>query len=167
MPASWNRNRLTAKLGIDYPIIQGLSSERLTAAVSNFGGLGSFGAHGLNPSAIKEAIADIRALTSKPLRSICGSRWRMTVRAPPAARPSRERRPSRDASKPWAALFRAISFTSPSSLRSGTGLAGWGPVLRVRCSVRSQADHAAVTSLCAVTRSRQSGPDDTICGSCG
>jgi nitronate monooxygenase len=50
MPDSWNRNRLTSKLGIDYPIIQGplggLSSQRLTAAVSNFGGLGSFGAQG-------------------------------------------------------------------------------------------------------------------------
>lgn len=48
MPAFWNRNRLTEKLGIEYPIIQGplggLSSQRLTAAVSNFGGLGSFGA---------------------------------------------------------------------------------------------------------------------------
>ena len=48
MPPRWNENRLTAKLGIDYPIIQGplggLSSQRLTAAVSNFGGLGSFGA---------------------------------------------------------------------------------------------------------------------------
>ncbi|HYR43136.1 MAG TPA: nitronate monooxygenase [Terriglobia bacterium] len=70
MPASWNRNRLTAKLGIDYPIIQGplggLSSQRLTAAVSNFGGLGSFGAHGLAPEAIKEVIAQIRSLTSKP-----------------------------------------------------------------------------------------------------
>jgi nitronate monooxygenase len=47
MPASWNRNRITAKLGIEYPIIQGplggLSSQRLTAAVSNFGGPGSFG----------------------------------------------------------------------------------------------------------------------------
>ena len=36
---TWNRNRLTEKLGIDYPIIQGplggLSSQRLTAAVSN------------------------------------------------------------------------------------------------------------------------------------
>ena len=53
MPASWNQNRLTAKLGIEYPIIQGplggLSSQRLTAAVSNFGGLGSFGAHSLAP----------------------------------------------------------------------------------------------------------------------
>jgi len=43
-----------------------LSSQQLTAAVSNFGGLGSFGAHGLTPEAIKEAIAEIRSLTSKP-----------------------------------------------------------------------------------------------------
>src|SRR6202166_1834962 len=70
MPPRWNENRLTAKLGIDYPVIQGplggLSSQKLTAAVSNFGGLGSFGAHGLTPEAIKEAIAEIRSLTSKP-----------------------------------------------------------------------------------------------------
>src|ERR1700736_6497325 len=70
MPARWNENRLTAKLGIDYPVIQGplggLSSQRLTAAVSNFGGLGSFGAHGLTPGAIKDVIAEIRPLTSKP-----------------------------------------------------------------------------------------------------
>src|ERR1022692_1085917 len=70
MPASWNRNRLTAKLGIDYPIIQGpfggYLSQRLTAAVSNFGGLGSFGAHVLAPEAIKDVIAQIRSLTSKP-----------------------------------------------------------------------------------------------------
>src|SRR5712692_12025781 len=70
MPHRWNENRLTAKLGIDYPVIQGplggLSSQKLTAAVSNFGGLGSFGAHGLAPEAIKEVIAQIRSLTSKP-----------------------------------------------------------------------------------------------------
>src|SRR5579872_3908807 len=69
MPA-WNRNRLTAQLGIEYPIIQGplggLSSQRLTAAVSNFGGLGSFGALTLSAEAIKDVIAEIRALTSKP-----------------------------------------------------------------------------------------------------
>ena len=70
MPPHWNESRLTAKLGINYPVIQGplggLSSQELTAAVSNFGGLGSFGAHGLTPEAIKEAIAEIRSLTSKP-----------------------------------------------------------------------------------------------------
>jgi len=70
MPPRWNENRLTAKLGIDYPVIQGplggLSSQRLTAGVSNFGGLGSFAAHGLSPGAIKDVIAEIRSLTSKP-----------------------------------------------------------------------------------------------------
>src|ERR1700735_2019134 len=70
MTPRWNENRFTAKLGIEYPIIQGplggMSSQRLTAAVSNFGGLGSFGAHGLSPVAIKDVIAEIRSLTSKP-----------------------------------------------------------------------------------------------------
>src|SRR6267154_1957106 len=70
MPPRWNENRLTAKLGIDYPVIQGplggLSSQKLTAAVSNFGGLGSFGAHGLAPEAIKDVVGEIRSLTSKP-----------------------------------------------------------------------------------------------------
>jgi nitronate monooxygenase len=70
LSAAWNRNRLTARLGIEYPIIQGplggLSSQRLTAAVSNFGGLGSFGAHSLPPEAIGDAIAQIRSFTSKP-----------------------------------------------------------------------------------------------------
>lgn len=54
---SWTGNRLTRRLGVQYPIIQGplggLSSERLAAAVSNFGGLGSFGAHGLKPEKIR------------------------------------------------------------------------------------------------------------------
>ena len=70
MPPHWNENRLTAKLGVDYPVIQGplggLSSQQLTAAVSNFGGLGSFAAHSMTPGAIKDVIAEIRSLTSKP-----------------------------------------------------------------------------------------------------
>lgn len=70
MPDQWNGNRLTARLGIDYPIIQGplggLSSQRLTAAVSNFGGLGSFGAHSRTPEEIRAVIAEIRSLTSRP-----------------------------------------------------------------------------------------------------
>ena len=69
-PAPWNQTRVTSALGIEYPIIQGplggLSTQRLTATVSNFGGLGSFGAHGLSPSAIKDVIAEIRDLTDKP-----------------------------------------------------------------------------------------------------
>jgi NAD(P)H-dependent flavin oxidoreductase YrpB (nitropropane dioxygenase family) len=56
--------------GIKYPIIQcplgGLSTRRLTAMVSDLGGLGSFGAHGLSPTAINEVIAEIHELTTKP-----------------------------------------------------------------------------------------------------
>jgi len=70
MSKSWNETRVAAALGIEYPIIQGplggFSSQRLTAAVSNFGGLGSYGAHGLGPEAIENVIAEIRSLTSKP-----------------------------------------------------------------------------------------------------
>src|SRR5271168_680288 len=68
--SAWNRTRVSNRLGVEYPIIQGplggFSSQRLTAAVSNFGGSGSFGAHGLAPSAIKDVVAEIRARTSKP-----------------------------------------------------------------------------------------------------
>jgi hypothetical protein len=71
MAKAWNQTRVSEVLGIEYPIIQGplggLSSQRLTAAVSNFGGLGSFGAHGLEPNAIEDVIAEIRSLTAKPV----------------------------------------------------------------------------------------------------
>jgi len=67
---SWVENRLTTRLGLQYPIVQGalggLSSQRLTSAVSNYGGLGSFGAHGLKPDAIRKVIREIKALTAKP-----------------------------------------------------------------------------------------------------
>src|SRR5246127_4338599 len=67
---AWTQNRLTSRLGLRYPIIQGplggLSSQRLTAAVSNYGGLGSFGAHGLQPEAIRKVIRELRSLTSRP-----------------------------------------------------------------------------------------------------
>src|SRR5277367_1244582 len=67
---TWTDNRLTSRLGLQYPIIQGplggLSSQRLTASVSNYGGLGSFGAHGLKPEAIRKVIREIKGLTLKP-----------------------------------------------------------------------------------------------------
>ena len=70
MSKTWNQTRVASALGVQYPIIQGplggFSSQRLTAAVSNFGGLGSFGAHGLQPQAIKGVIEEIRSLTEKP-----------------------------------------------------------------------------------------------------
>src|ERR1700757_3076402 len=67
---SWTENRLTSRLGLQYPIIQGplggLSSQRLAAAISNYGGLGSFGAHGLKAEAIRNVIREIKGFTPKP-----------------------------------------------------------------------------------------------------
>ena len=67
----WNDTAVTRRLGIRYPIVQGpfgggLSSARLVAAVSNAGGLGSFGAQGLSPLRIDEVVRDIRGLTDAP-----------------------------------------------------------------------------------------------------
>jgi nitronate monooxygenase len=61
----------TSRLGIDYPIIQGpfgggLSSVQLAAAVSNAGGLGSFGAHHLSPEKLREVILDLQRATDRP-----------------------------------------------------------------------------------------------------
>lgn len=58
-------------LGIQHPVIQGpfgggLSTARLTAIVSNMGGLGSFGAHNLAPEGIGRITREIRTLTQKP-----------------------------------------------------------------------------------------------------
>jgi nitronate monooxygenase len=68
--SKWANTRISARLGIKYPIIQGplggFLSQRLTAAVSNHGGLGSFGGHGLAPGAIKDVIAELRSMTDKP-----------------------------------------------------------------------------------------------------
>jgi nitronate monooxygenase len=62
---------LAELLGIDHPIIQapmagGTTTPELVAAVSNAGALGSIGAAYLNPDQIREAIAAVRQLTSRP-----------------------------------------------------------------------------------------------------
>jgi nitronate monooxygenase len=106
---TWNRNRLTEKLGIDYPIIQGplggLSSQRLTAAVSNFGGLGSFGALTLSPEEIKNVISQIRSMTSKPFAvNLFGSLGQSTF---PHTR------------NPFAYVGRAVSKFNSVGLRNG------------------------------------------------
>ncbi len=67
----WNKTRVTEQLGIKYPIIQGpfgggLSSIALLTTVSNFGGLGSFGAHHLSPAEIQTLVSSIKTQTSKP-----------------------------------------------------------------------------------------------------
>lgn len=69
--AMWHQTKITRLLGIKYPILLGpmgggFSTPELLAAVSNAGGLGSFGAYTLLPEQILEADKAIRALTDKP-----------------------------------------------------------------------------------------------------
>ncbi len=63
--------RVSKKINLKYPIIQGpfgggLSSTKLLATVSNSGGLGSFGAHHLQPIQIKKLCSEILTLTRNP-----------------------------------------------------------------------------------------------------
>lgn len=67
----WNNTKVTELLGIDYPILQGpfggnLSSVELTAAVSNAGGLGGYGAYTMSPQEIFDVDKQIKAATNKP-----------------------------------------------------------------------------------------------------
>ncbi|WP_061015702.1 NAD(P)H-dependent flavin oxidoreductase [Microbacterium sp. CCH5-D1] len=61
---------LRTLLGIEHPIVLGpfggLSSTALTAAVSNAGGLGSFGLYGYDGDRIRATGAELRALTDRP-----------------------------------------------------------------------------------------------------
>lgn len=66
-----NVKSLINKLKITVPIVQapmagGATTAKLVAAVSNAGGLGSFGAGYLSPPKIREGIRAIRELTDKP-----------------------------------------------------------------------------------------------------
>jgi nitronate monooxygenase len=57
-------------LGIEHPIVLGpfggLSSVELTAAVSDAGGLGSYGLYGYAPERITQTIEELRAATARP-----------------------------------------------------------------------------------------------------
>ncbi|RDV08518.1 2-nitropropane dioxygenase [Arthrobacter sp. RT-1] len=67
---AFGTNRFTDLLGIDVPVILGpfggASSVQLTAAVSDGGGLGSYGLYGYDGEAIQRTAADLRAATAKP-----------------------------------------------------------------------------------------------------
>lgn len=61
----------TSRLGLAHPVVQGpfgggLSTVALAAAVSNRGGLGSYGAHVASPDDITRIAAELRAATSAP-----------------------------------------------------------------------------------------------------
>ncbi|EWG09639.1 NAD(P)H-dependent flavin oxidoreductase [Cytobacillus firmus] len=67
----WNRNSITAMLGIKYPVFQapmagGMTTPQLISEVSNCGGLGNMGAGYMSPEEIREDIKQIRKLTDRP-----------------------------------------------------------------------------------------------------
>lgn len=67
----WYKTKITELLGIKYPILQGpmggnFSTPELLAAVSNGGGLGSFGAYTLTKEEILETNRMIRQKTDQP-----------------------------------------------------------------------------------------------------
>jgi nitronate monooxygenase len=67
----WYNTKATQLLGIDYPIMQGpfggnLSAVELTAAVSNAGGLGGYGAYTMSPQEIFDVDKQLKAATDKP-----------------------------------------------------------------------------------------------------
>lgn len=66
----WPTTKITQLCNIRYPIIQGpmagATTPKLVAAVSNAGGLGSLGTALMTPTQMREAIREIRALTTQP-----------------------------------------------------------------------------------------------------
>jgi nitronate monooxygenase len=69
--AVWTDTRFTRDFGVRYPIVQGpfgggISRVELTAAVSDAGGLGSFGAHHLHPTDLDATLARLSAATDRP-----------------------------------------------------------------------------------------------------
>lgn len=68
---NWPNTALTERLDIRYPILQapmtgGPGTPRLAAAVSEAGGLGALSGSCLQPEQLREAIAEVRALTDRP-----------------------------------------------------------------------------------------------------
>ena len=70
--SGWPATRVSDRLGLRHPIIQGpfgggLSSVALAAAVSDAGGLGSFGVHHLEPTGITAVAEELSAATAGPV----------------------------------------------------------------------------------------------------
>ena len=66
----WPDKRICSLLDVEHPIIQApmasSTNPEVVAAVSNAGGLGSFGAAGTPPDKLRETVREIRARTSRP-----------------------------------------------------------------------------------------------------
>jgi nitronate monooxygenase len=68
---SWNENTFSTTFNLIYPIIQagmagGITTPQLTAAVSNYGALGSIGAGYMTADELRQSIRSVKELTDKP-----------------------------------------------------------------------------------------------------
>ena len=103
---------MTARLGVDLPIIQapmaGVSTPAMAAAVSNAGALGSIAVGATNAVGARDMIAQVRTLTQRPFNV------NLFVHATPIADPVGE--------AAWinamSPLFSAFGATPPSGLRT-------------------------------------------------
>jgi nitronate monooxygenase len=113
---NWQDSPLTRALGLRVPIIQGpfgggLSSPALAAAVSNLGGLGSYGAQGHSPQHIQDAVAAIRERTAAPFAM---NLW-VSTEDPGAADVGRET--FEEALAPLLVLYRELGVEPPRYTR--------------------------------------------------
>ncbi len=112
-----------AAYNADRNIATGNPYKDLIAAVSDFGGLGSFGAHGLDPNAIEDVIAEIRSLTTT---AFAMNLWVSMEDA--GARTSAA-----------SAFQRALSNLSPHIKTLGGTLPAFAPYKRMRFEDRARA----------------------------
>ncbi|MGH2551277.1 MAG: nitronate monooxygenase, partial [Thermomicrobiales bacterium] len=67
----WSNSRLSALLGIKYPIVQGpfgggSSTIKMASAISECGGLGGYGAQSLSGEQIRDLVAEFKTATTAP-----------------------------------------------------------------------------------------------------
>ncbi|HEX5857856.1 MAG TPA: nitronate monooxygenase, partial [Microbacterium sp.] len=117
MTSAWRDTALTRMLGIDLPIVLGAfggaSSVALTAAVSNGGGLGSYGLYGYSAERILRTAEELREATSRPFAV---NVW-LPHREPGERDPEREAVPDdafRAAAQRLAPLFAEVGLEPPA-----------------------------------------------------
>jgi nitronate monooxygenase len=108
----WQDTSFTRKLGLRYPIVQGPfgggnSSVDLAGAVSEAGGLGSFGLQGMEPAAIAATIAALKTRTRAPFSV---NLWVSTEDAGAGSVSAAQRAA---ALEPFLPLYRELGLTPP------------------------------------------------------
>src|SRR5688572_22167159 len=108
----WQDTPFARTLGLRYPIVQGPfgggnSSVELAGAVSDAGGLGSFGLQGMEPAAITATIAALKARTQAPFSV---NLWVSTEDAGAGTVSAAQRAA---ALEPFLPLYRELGLTPP------------------------------------------------------